>query len=67
MKLVLNRDMVISGGMDVVELSTGTKDGVCHRCERSLVRALLLHLATSKAPPGDDAAGGYLVRSWWRN
>jgi len=25
--------------MDVVELSTGTKDGGCHRCERNLVRA----------------------------
>jgi len=25
--------------MDVVELSTGTIDGGCHRCERNLVRA----------------------------
>jgi len=32
--------------------------------ETWFVQALLLRLAASKAPPGDDAAGGYFVRSW---
>ena len=60
--------MVISGGMDVVELSTEKKiESVTNVKEAWFVQALLLCLATSKAPPGDDAVGGYFVRSWWRN
>jgi len=54
--------------MDVVELSTEKKiESVTNVKEAWFVQALLLCLATSKAPPGDDAVGGYFVRSWWRN
>jgi len=54
-KLVLKIGMVISGWMDMVELSTGKRGGVCHMCGRSLVRA-----GTVTPPGGKQSA----ARRW---